>query len=194
MKKQRSPKGTKEQTFTTLIDSAKPDYGPKNLRALRRSLNMTQAELAKRAEVSQSAVSAFEHGDERNVSADARARIAGVLVQAEHDHSTGRNAEPTHAEQIHNLKVQLFIAQRNENSARKYAGQLEAREAQKDKELSEWKQRYDALLDLMNVKQKAVISQAEYEEKLDKAGLEKRNPEEESLRSEFEAHVKKGKA
>lgn len=184
MRKQSNPKGAEEHAASSLMLSAKPDYSPKNLRALRRSLNMTQAELAKRAKVKQSTVSFFENGNEEKAGPGARARIAGVLLQAEFDHSIGKYGAPSADEKIRQLEGRIVVLERQLQIANDYMKQVQ--EEKKE------------LLGMLGWRVKKTVEdseQVEAEKKLmDKIGAEKIPlVEEEEFRSELAAHHERTK-
>jgi transcriptional regulator with XRE-family HTH domain len=173
--------------YESLISASKPNLSGKNLKALRKSLGMTQAEVAKQARVKQATVSFVESGNEEKAGPGARASIANVLIQAEYDRSIGKYGTPTPAEEIKNLRARIVQLER---LLKVTDIGLEKSETQ----IEEWKKRYDAALELLGLKQKNIVGEAEYDAKIEAQGLEKIPPaEEETFRAEIEQHLKKGK-
>lgn len=164
----------------------------KQLKAERKRLGLTQAKLAKLAGVTQALISAVEHGVEEMATQDTRRKIANELVQMRHNRIVEMGATPkTEAEK---LTERIALLQRDLKISRAYAEKLEAENAEWKKENADWKKRYDVALELLHLKQRNIVSQSEYDAKVEAAGLEKLSDvDAETLRQEIEQHVKKGK-
>lgn len=164
----------------------------KQLKAERKRLGLTQAKLAKLAGVTQALISAVEHGIEEMATQDTRRKIANELVQMRHNRIVEMGATPkTEAEK---LTERIALLQRDLRISRAYVEKLEAENAEWKKENADWKKRYDVALELLHLKQRNIVSQSEYDAKVEAAGLEKLSDvDAETLRQEIEQHVKKGK-
>ena len=121
-----------------------------------------------------------------------RVRIANVLVQMRHDRVVEMGATPkTDAEK---LNARIARLERELRISQSYVKVQDARIEKLETENLEWKKRYDVALELLHVKQKNIVSQADYDAKLEAVGLEKLpDVDAEALRQEIEQHIKKGK-
>lgn len=164
----------------------------KQLKAERKRLGLTQAKLAKLAGVTQALISAVEHGVEEMATQDTRRKIANELVQMRHNRIVEMGATPkTDAEK---LNERIALLERDLRISRAYANDQEAKNTKHEAEIADWKKRYDLALELLNVKQKNIVSQADYDAKLEAAGLEKLpDIDAEALRQEIEHRTKQGK-
>jgi transcriptional regulator with XRE-family HTH domain len=162
--------------YESLMLSSKPNLSGKNLKDVRKSLGMTQAELAKRAGVSQSLITAVERGVEQKGTDITRRRIANELVQAEFDRSIGKYGTPDPVQTIKQRESRIAVLERDLKIRDDYIKKLE--EEKKE------------LLGMLGWRIKKTVEdseQSEAEQKLmDKIGAEKIPPvEEEALRAEI---------
>jgi predicted transcriptional regulator len=162
---------------TSLISTQHPDYSPENLKNMRKALGMTQAELAKRAGVTQALVSAFENGVKDTAAQHTRARIANALVLAEHQQLIEMCATPK--TETEKLNQRIAWLEKELKIAHDYIKGVE--EEKKE------------LLGMVGWRTKKTVEddeQREAEKKLmDKIGAEKiPSVEEEALRAEIAQH------
>ena len=173
---------------SSLITAQHPDYSPRNLKAMRKAMGLTQTEVAKRAGILQSDVSRFEGESDRSIPPTTGQRIANVLVKAEF--ARVRQSGATPKTEVQKLKERIVHLEALDIVGRRLVKKLEDENA-------ELKKTQQELLSLLGWRIKNVAedeSQRDAEGQLmSKIGAEKLpSVEEDALRSEIQQQAKKG--
>ncbi|MFI5056902.1 MAG: helix-turn-helix domain-containing protein [Candidatus Acidiferrales bacterium] len=155
----------------------------KQLKAERKRLGLTQAKLAKLAGVSQSLVAAVERNAKDKGTDVTRRHIANELVRMKAERIKAFGATPN--KEIKSLREALAHSQAMEQEG------IDIIEKQ-DAEINEWKKRYDALLDVLNLETQKALTESEKQEKIAALGLQERVPVDEPIAAPVDTKMEAG--